>query len=112
MQTKNTPHNPIKELGLLLLSPLDNVRVVGIPLEAGETLRFEEQSVVVRADLPLGSKIAARPIWAGEKIIKFGVPIGSATQPIALGELVHTHNLKSDYLSTWMPDEQLNFLKV
>ena len=42
-----------------------------------------------------------RPIAAGEKVFKYGAPIGSATQPIAPGDYVHTRNLKSDYLPTY-----------
>jgi hypothetical protein len=29
------------------------------------------------------------------------VPIGSATQDIAVGEHVHLHNMKSDYIQTF-----------
>lgn len=32
----------------------------------------------------------------GEKIIKFGAPIGSAIEDIPIVSLVHLHNLKSD----------------
>jgi hypothetical protein len=31
----------------------------------------------------------------------FGMPIGSATRPIAAGAWVHTHNLVSDYIRTF-----------
>jgi hypothetical protein len=37
----------------------------------------------------------------GDKIIKFGVPIGSATKHIDIGEHIHLHNMKSDYLPTY-----------
>jgi len=47
----------------------------------------------------MGHKIALKPIEVGQKIIKFGVPVGSATQPIAAGAHVHMHNVKSDYLT-------------
>jgi hypothetical protein len=40
------------------------------------------------------------PIAAGERVIKVGVPIGTATQAIAPGEHVHSHNLRSDYIAT------------
>ncbi|HRJ73596.1 MAG TPA: SAF domain-containing protein [Terrimicrobiaceae bacterium] len=42
-----------------------------------------------------------RDIRTGEKILKYGVPIGSATCDIAFGEHVHLHNMKSDYLPTY-----------
>jgi len=57
--------------------------------------------VNVPARLTLGHKLAARAIRAGEKILKYRVPIGSATQDIAAGEHVHLHNMKSDYIQTF-----------
>jgi len=39
-----------------------------------------------------------RRIEKSEKIIKFGAPIGSATETIDPGAHVHLHNMKSDYL--------------
>ena len=59
------------------------------------------QRVTVPQRLSLGHKLAARDIRAGEKILKYRSPIGSATQDIAAGEHVHLHNMKSDYLQTY-----------
>lgn len=42
-----------------------------------------------------GHKYARRNIEAGEAVIKYGYPIGKATEDIAKGELVHSHNLKT-----------------
>jgi hypothetical protein len=50
------------------------------------------------AHLDAGNKLAAVPIAQGERIIKVGVPIGTATHPIESGEHVHSHNLRSDYI--------------
>lgn len=86
---------------LLRLSAQDNVLVVIAPLTAGEPIMIEGTRFVCAATLPLGHKVAERPIAMGEKIIKYGAPIGSATCAIAPGEHVHTHNLKSDYLPTY-----------
>ena len=69
-------------------------------LSAGTELLIEGNKVVLECTIGLGHKLAAHPIMAGEKIIKCNAPIGSATQDIALGEHVHLHNLKSDYLPT------------
>lgn len=55
--------------------------------------------------LGLGHKIASRDIAAGEKIVKYGAPIGSATTAIPAGEHVHLHNMKSDYLPTFTLEE-------
>ena len=59
------------------------------------------QTIVVENSIPLGFKVAARDIAAGEKILKYGAPIGSARQVIRVGEIVHTHNMQSDYLPTY-----------
>lgn len=42
---------------------------------------------------PRGHKVALRPIAKGEEVIKYGFPIGRATQDIVEGEWVHSHNL-------------------
>jgi len=83
------------------LSPLDNVAVVVRRLPAVARIRLATGEVVLDRDLGLGHKIACRPIAGGEKVVKYGVAIGSATRAIALGEHVHLHNLQSDYLPTY-----------
>ena len=86
---------------LLLLDPNDNVCVATRTLEAGEDLDLASHRVTVPQRLTLGHKLAARAISAGERILKHGAPIGSATRDIAVGEHVHLHNMKSDYLPTY-----------
>ena len=97
-----------REKRLLQLSPRDNVCVVAAPIEAGERIEIGGRSVVVSRPLPVGFKVANRPIAAGEKVLKYGAPLGSATADIAIGELVHTHNLKSDYLPTYLLEDGAN----
>jgi hypothetical protein len=86
---------------LLLLDPADNVLVAIQTLEAGDILTVGGQRVNMPTRLTLGHKLAARTIPAGEKILKYRVPIGSATRDIAVGEHVHLHNMKSDYIQTF-----------
>lgn len=45
--------------------------------------------------IPAGHKRALKAIKKGERIIKYGNPIGVATADIAEGEWIHTHNLKT-----------------
>lgn len=86
---------------LLLLSPLDNVFVLRGAIDAGETVALETGHAIVPARLGLGHKIARRAIAAGEKIVKYGTPIGSATAAIPAGAHVHIHNVRSDYTPTF-----------
>lgn len=46
--------------------------------------------------VPAGHKFALRGIPAGALVVKYGYPIGTATQDIAEGEWVHSHNLKTN----------------
>ena len=85
---------------LLRLDPLDNILVTIQTLEAGESVIINGEAVIVPARLTLGHKLAARDIRCGEKILKYHMPIGSATRDIAAGEHVHLHNMKSDYMDT------------
>ena len=52
-----------------------------------------KDNVEIRDD---GHKYALRDIAAGENVVKYGMPIGHATQPIAKGEHVHVHNVKTN----------------
>ena len=94
---------------LLRLHAADNVLTVIRTLEPSDELLVESARVPVTARLPLGHKVAARAISAGEKIIKYGAPIGSAICAIAPGEHVHTHNLRSDYLPTFARGEGAHY---
>ena len=96
---------------LLRIHAEDNVLVAIAALEAGTALRIEGQPVVLSRPLPFGHKVAARDIRVGEKVIKYGVSIGSATRAIARGDHVHTHNLKSDYLPTYLRADQERYFE-
>lgn len=63
---------------LFQINPKDNVAVI---LVDGDAVA------------PRGHKVALCDIPAGTEVIKYGFPIGRATQDIAEGEWVHSHNL-------------------
>lgn len=86
---------------LLLLSPGDSVYVLRDQIAAGETVWVAGVAVAFPQALGLGHKIARVTIPAGAAVIKYGAPIGRATQDIAPGDHVHLHNLKSDYTPTY-----------
>jgi hypothetical protein len=85
---------------LMLLHPDDNVLVCIAPIIAGERVAEGDLELGALDDIDVGHKLARRPIAPGERILKYGAPIGSATRAIAPGEWVHTHNMKSDYIPT------------
>lgn len=85
---------------LLMLAPADNVAVLRDRVAPGERIAVAGREVEMPAALGLGHKLAVAPIAAGERVIKYGAPIGRAIADIAVGEHVHTHNLASDYTPT------------
>ncbi len=76
----------------------DNVATALCALEPGE-VRLTGDAPMPRLEaaepVPDGHKIALRTIAAGEPILKYGVVIGQATQPIPVGSWVHLHCIKS-----------------
>ena len=79
----------------LVISDRDNVATALQPLDAGRILEIGGVSVTVREAIPSGHKVAIRAIAAGEPVVKYGSPIGTATADIAAGAHVHTHNVAS-----------------
>ena len=91
---------------VLKLSPPDNVAVALRPLRAGDSIVLDGIALIVDRDIAVGHKVAARSIATGDTIVKYNCPIGVATQAIAPGAYVHTHNVKSGYLPTYtLPDQ-------
>ena len=86
---------------LLRLADTDPIAVAARDIEAGEHVTVGEIALLLPARVPLGHKVALRHIEPGEEVLKYRVPIGTATTAITPGEIVHTHNLRSDYIPTY-----------
>jgi len=69
----------------------DNVAVALKPLTKGTVV----EGVTLVNDVPPGHKIALTAIAQGQRVIKYGYPIGVAARDIAPGEHVHSHNVES-----------------
>ena len=78
------------------IHPLDNVAVALTDLHAGETVA----GITLRENVPAGHKIALAPLHPGDKVIKYGCPIGHATVEVAPGSWLHTHNVRTDLSDT------------
>ena len=78
---------------MVRITARDMVAVALKPLKAGETVSFGAGEITLKDDLPMGHKAALRDIRKGEAVIKYGYPIGAATEDIPKGGHVHTHNL-------------------
>lgn len=80
---------------LMKMNGRDNVAVALRPLQAGETLEEHGVKLTVAADVPQGHKIALASVAEGETVVKYGYPIGYATDSLAPGDWVHTHNIRT-----------------
>jgi hypothetical protein len=89
---------------ILQLHPADNVVVCIQALHEGEEVLLPGNRVAVPVSVGIGHKLACKNIPQGEIIVKYGVPIGTATENIAPGDHVHTHNITSNYIATYLPE--------
>jgi altronate dehydratase len=80
----------------IVISAHDNVATALDAIEAGEAVAAGGTTVTALNPIPRGHKIALRAIPAGAHVVKYGNPIGTASEAIAPGAHVHTHNVGSD----------------
>jgi len=108
----NTNPSETTDPRLLRLDPQDNVAVATTTLQAGESVVIAGRPLTLPDRVPTGHKLALVRIATGEKVVKYGSPIGSATCDIRPGDYIHTHNLKSDYLPTYTLDGTNPYLRT
>ena len=70
--------------GLLVSGPGEDQTLV--------TARKQSEAL---ADVPLGHKVAIKPMKAGETVLKYDHDIGKTLEDIPLGGYVHAHNIKT-----------------
>lgn len=75
----------------------DNVVVALKNLDEASCIEVNGKAIQLKSAINFGHKVAIKPISVGEKVLKYGLSIGSATKNIAVGEHVHVQNLQTDY---------------
>jgi (2R)-sulfolactate sulfo-lyase subunit alpha len=87
---------------LLVHERKDNVGVVVVEDLKADTdmlcVITEDNSdfrLAARHDVPIGHKVALVDLKVGDTVIKYGQDIGKIVAPVARGEHVHVHNLKT-----------------
>jgi (2R)-sulfolactate sulfo-lyase subunit alpha len=87
---------------LLVHSPNDNVGVVVVEgLAAGTNMlcviteNNEAFKLKVKADIPIGHKVALKDLKPGDTAVKYGEDIGKIVAAVGKGDHVHTQNLKT-----------------
>jgi altronate dehydratase small subunit len=96
---------------VLILAPGDNVAIAKSDIAAGTALQVMGRTVTLKTAMETGHKFAFINVAKGERVTKYGAPIGVATQDIAPGESMHIHNITSDYIPTYTLDEGHQFFQ-
>ncbi|WP_378953905.1 UxaA family hydrolase [Pelosinus sp. sgz500959] len=78
------------------ISQHDNVAVAIEELASGESYTVGTLSIVPKVIIPKGHKVALVDIPAGSNVVKYGFPIGHATEDIKVGDWIHSHNVKTN----------------
>ena len=80
----------------------DSVGVVVVEgVKAGQKLNGwimdQDKSIdmVAKSDIPIGHKLAIKPLESGATVIKYGVDIGKTIAAIQVGEHTHVQNLRT-----------------
>jgi flagella basal body P-ring formation protein FlgA len=79
----------------IVISASDNVATALEPLEPGAVVQAGDVTLTVVDRIPRGHKVALAPIARGDRVVKYGSAIGTASSDIAPGAHVHTHNVAS-----------------
>jgi altronate dehydratase small subunit len=80
----------------IVITSKDNVATATVDIEAGTMVEVgRKKKIKLKQPIPLGHKFAVQKMEIGAHIIKYGEPMGRATQTIEEGELVHVHNVES-----------------
>lgn len=89
----------------------DNVLVALQDLKKGEEISFGGQTISLITDVASKHKFAIKPFGVDEQITMYGVLVGKASKPIALGEALTTGNVyhaSSDFV---LGERKLNWEK-
>jgi (2R)-sulfolactate sulfo-lyase subunit alpha len=84
-------HEPGDSCGVVVVEGLKaGADLTGWVMSNDSTITFKAIN-----DIPIGHKLAVTEIPKDAPVIKYGVDIGRAIAPVAPGEHLHVHNLKT-----------------
>ena len=79
---------------IIKVNATDNVAVALVNLKAGDVIPFEGQDIKILSDTKSKHKIALQKFETGDRIIMYGVLVGSANGVIEKGDVLTTENVK------------------
>ncbi|MFZ4213507.1 UxaA family hydrolase, partial [Pantoea endophytica] len=90
----------------------DNVAVALRDLPANTQVEINQQVITLQQEVGRGHKFALQPLATDALVIKYGLPIAHATQPIAAGEIIHSSNARTNLSDVDEYDYQPDFLDL
>ena len=78
----------------LKIHPADNVLVALTDLKAGEPITYNSDTFKLANDVPAKHKFTDMALNAEDEVKMYGILVGKATQAIAKGGVIGTHNVK------------------
>ena len=90
----------------------DNVAVALRDLPANTQVEINQQAITLQQEVGRGHKFALQPLATDALVIKYGLPIAHATQPIAAGEIIHSSNARTNLSDVDEYDYQPDFLDL
>jgi len=92
----------------LIIKENDDVAVAMQDIAMRSCMNINGRKLIVTENISKGHKISVRNIEKGSEVIKYGYPIGIASEPISKGEWVHDHNMVSAFDKTMKYDYKHN----
>ncbi|HWB45829.1 MAG TPA: UxaA family hydrolase [Hyphomicrobiaceae bacterium] len=84
-------HNTKDNVGVVVVEGLKaGTDMLGVITENDSTLKLQ-----AKEDIPIGHKVALKPLKKGDTVIKYGADIGKMIADAGIGAHVHTQNLKT-----------------
>lgn len=76
------------------IHPSDNILVALTNLEKGEKISFGDQQFLLAENIPQKHKFTITPLEPGDDIRMYGLLVGKVVEPIPLGGLISTKNVR------------------
>ncbi len=81
---------------ILKLDPRDNVFIALRDLKKGDIVEFAGTEYELTSDVPAKHKFVIRDLGQGDRIVMYGVTVGTATAPVKRGEAITTRNMRHE----------------
>ena len=83
-------------MNALKINPADNVAVAIEELAQGELVTVDGVEFELQESIPAGHKFALTAMEEGDKVVKYGYPIGRTLAPIRAGEWINEKKIRTN----------------